>query len=116
MRPRRAVVDNGGKVFAKQGNLYAGSVDELSGAADVELDASTARVAVVRTDGSLTVKEGGLYGTWVEQTSVKPGNLYAGWINQLSGAAKIEVDAPTGRVGVLRDGSLTVKEGDPYGA
>ncbi|MFC0112011.1 hypothetical protein [Kibdelosporangium aridum] len=49
--------------------------------------------------------------------SVKHGNLYAGWLDQAGDAAKIEVDAPTGRVGVLRtNGSLTVKDGGPHGA
>ncbi len=133
------VITDDGTVSVKEDNLWAPWVPQMTGAADLELEASHGRVAVVRENGSLVVKEGGLHAPWVEQTSgvtdidlsrdylgvvfesglasVKHGNLYAGWLDQAGDAAKIEVDAPTGRVGVLRtNGSLTVKDGGPHGA
>ncbi|MFC7615139.1 hypothetical protein ACFQV2_18120 [Actinokineospora soli] len=56
-----------GVATVKEGDLYAGWVNQLGGAADVELSGN--RLGVLRTDGSLAVKEGDLYATWTEQAN-----------------------------------------------
>jgi hypothetical protein len=57
-----------GTATVKVGNLYAGWVDQLHDTKDIEVDAKTGRIGVLRANGVLTVKEGGPYGSWVEQT------------------------------------------------
>ncbi|TWP52428.1 hypothetical protein FKR81_08810 [Lentzea tibetensis] len=85
--------------------------------------------------GTLSVKEGNLYASWVPQIGgiakfeidgnrigvlttggdvmVKEGDLYAGWTTQLGGAKDFHLSG--NRIGVLRtDGSLAVKDGSLY--
>ncbi|WP_434440271.1 glycoside hydrolase family 19 protein [Lentzea sp. E54] len=92
------------------------------------------RVGVL-VGGTLSVKEGNLYSSWVGQMSgvakfeidgdrigvlttggdvlVKEGDLYAGWTNQVGGVKDFHLAGD--RIGVLRnDDSLAVKDGTLY--
>ena len=100
---------------------------------------ATPRIAVLSTNGSLSVKEGDLNAAWVQETggpgggdtasfqidgnriavlstngslSVKEGDLNAAWVQETNGGTKsFQVDGD--RIAVLStNGSLSVKEGD----
>ncbi|WP_051783565.1 CHAP domain-containing protein [Lentzea aerocolonigenes] len=109
----------------------------LVDAVNADGESSKGRVGIVRTDGTVAVKEGGPQGTWVEQMGnakevelsgdylgvvsndstayVKKGNLYESWTTQLGDVADLEISAD--RIGALRtDGTLTVKDGGLYGS
>jgi surface antigen len=100
---------------------------------------TTARIGVRFDNTSVSVKEGNLYESWVQEHGggiarsevdgdmigvlttggdlyVKQGNLYEAWYLQASGVADFSLESARGRIGVVRtDGTAAVKEGGVQG-
>lgn len=135
------VLTTDGELWAKQGDLGEPWIDEASGVKDFALAASSGRIGVILDDGNGTVwvKDGGTEGSWNKTEAngaaelrlsgdwigvvstggvaqIKTGTLAAGWTQQGTGVKDMEMDATSGRVGlVFADGNETtwVKEGGP---
>jgi hypothetical protein len=135
------VLTTGGELWAKQGDLGEPWIDEGGDVAAFALDASAGRIGVILNDGNGTVwvKDGGTQGNWDKNEAnqvtqlrlsgqwigvvhddgtaeIKNGTLDAGWVQQQTGAEDLEMDANSGRIGViLNDGNETLlaKDGGP---
>lgn len=130
----RLGVLSGGALQIKEGNLYAGWVEQMGGGVQ-KFDVAGDRIGVLTTDDKLYVKEGNLWSSWTEQAAnvqdfrltgnrigvirkdttlaVKEGGLNATWVEQASGVRDLELSG--NRVGVVFDnGNASVKEGTLY--
>ncbi|HEV8554872.1 MAG TPA: glycoside hydrolase family 19 protein [Actinophytocola sp.] len=132
VKARLTTVGRAALMLATTASALCAAVFFTPAASAGELPAGADRIGVL-TNGTLSVKEGNLYASWVPELSgvakfeiagdrigalttdgvlhVKEGNLWAGWTDQIGGVQDFRLTGD--RIGVLRtDGTVAVKEGN----